>query len=104
MDKATGGRDGVIRGTITRVEPVSGKIRFAMKGSGHRSRYDVRRAWECPECHRREWTTGAVVNRRCDCLAKANPPRLTWMRLIEEKPKHKRSSFPPLDDPEPPAA
>ena len=65
-----------------------------MKGPGHRGRYDVRRVWECPVCHRRRKTPGSVVNLLCDCLAKSNPPRQTWMRLIEEPPK-RRPTPPP---------
>jgi hypothetical protein len=37
-------------------------------------------------CHRREKTSGKVVNRLCDFLAKADPPRQTWMRLVEGSP------------------
>src|SRR5262249_6756886 len=56
----------------------------SMKGPGGGLRIDVRRLWECPVCHRREKTPGTVVHRLCDCLAKSNPPRQTWMRLVEE--------------------
>jgi hypothetical protein len=55
-----------------------------MKGPSGRLRFDVRRVWECPVCHRRDKTSGKVVHRLCDCLAKSNPPRQTWMRLVEE--------------------
>jgi hypothetical protein len=58
-----------------------------MKGPGGRLKHFVRRYWECPVCHRREWTGGHVVNRLCDCLSKSDPPRQTWMTLIEDKPK-----------------
>ena len=57
-----------------------------MKGLGNRLRFDVRRVWECPVCHRRERTGGEVVNRLCDCLAKQNGQQI-WMKLIEERPK-----------------
>ena len=55
-----------------------------MKGPSGRLKFDVRRVWECPECRRREWTGGDVVNRPCDCRAKSDPPRRIWMKLIEE--------------------
>jgi hypothetical protein len=58
-----------------------------MKGPGHRGKFDLRRVWECPVCHRREKTSGKVVNLLCKCTAKENPPRQTWMKLIEENPK-----------------
>jgi len=58
-----------------------------MKGPSGRLKFDVRRIWECPVCHRREKTGGNVVNRSCDCLAQNDPPRRTWMQLVEETPK-----------------
>lgn len=67
-----------------------------MKGPGGRLKFDVRRVWECPACRRREKTGGHVVNRRCDCLAKADPPRQTWMTLLEESP---RRPSPPAENP-----
>jgi hypothetical protein len=57
-----------------------------MKGPSGRLRHQVRRLWQCPVCQRREYTGGDVVTRACDCLAKSQPPRWTWMRLIEEEP------------------
>lgn len=55
-----------------------------MKGPSGRLRFDVRRVWECPLCRRREKTRGTVVGLRCDCVAKKDPSRHTWMRLVEE--------------------
>ncbi len=57
-----------------------------MKGPGGRLRFDIRRVWECPACHRRELTAGDVVYRLCTCSTKSNPPRQNWMKLIEERP------------------
>jgi hypothetical protein len=57
-----------------------------MKGPGGRLKFDIRRLWECPVCHRRELTTGDVVNRLCTCSAKSDPPRQNWMKLLEPKP------------------
>ncbi len=72
-----------------------------MKGPRGRWRYDVRRLWECPVCHRREHTSGKVVNLACDCLAKQDPPQWTWMRLVEDEPKRLRRGRP--DAPLPPS-
>jgi len=55
-----------------------------LKGPYGRLKIDVRRVWECPLCHRREWTGGEVVTLRCDCRAKNDPPAWAWMALIEE--------------------
>lgn len=57
-----------------------------MKGPGGRLRFDLRRVWECPVCHRKDWTSGDVVNRLCTCSAKTDPPRQVWMKLVETKP------------------
>ena len=54
-----------------------------MKGPGHRHRFDVRRSWECPACHRRVRTSGRIVHLLCECLTKNSPPQQTWMRLLE---------------------
>jgi hypothetical protein len=54
-----------------------------LKGPG-RHRYAVRRLWQCPLCQRRELTDGDVVALQCSCLARANPPARTWMKLLEE--------------------
>jgi hypothetical protein len=53
-----------------------------MKGRW-KSSHEFRRVWECPVCRRRVKTGGQVVNLACTCLAGADPPRQTWMRLIE---------------------
>ena len=36
-----------------------------MKGPYERLKYDLRRTWECPECHHREHTGGDVTSLRC---------------------------------------
>jgi hypothetical protein len=56
-----------------------------MKGPGGRTRFDLRRVWECPLCHRRDWTTGDIVFRACNCLAKTEPDRISWMKLVERE-------------------
>ena len=57
-----------------------------MKGRW-RSKHEFRRVWECPVCRRRVKTSGSVVNLACSCLLKADPPRQTWMRLVEGPPE-----------------
>ena len=69
-----------------------------MKGPGGRLRFDIRRLWECPVCHRRELTAGDVVARLCTCSAKTDPPRQVWMKLIETKPARPA----PIPQPTPP--
>jgi hypothetical protein len=63
-----------------------------MRGRAAWWKYDVRRIWECPVCHRRARTGGDVVNRPCDCLAKADPPGQVWMQLVEDQPRPRKSS------------
>jgi hypothetical protein len=58
-----------------------------MKGPLGRLRHQAKREWRCPVCDRREFTGGDVVHRQCDCLAHNDPPRLTWMMLVEEPRK-----------------
>jgi hypothetical protein len=53
-----------------------------MKGPHGRSRFDLRRLWECPRCGKRDFTGGQVVHRRCRCSGCDDSP--TWMCLIEE--------------------
>src|SRR3954471_2836842 len=74
-----------------------------MKGPLGRLQLRVRREWRCPVCDRREFTGGQVVNLRCDCLAHNDPPRTTWMMLIEP-PRRPRPRKPQQPPPEAPAA
>jgi hypothetical protein len=55
-----------------------------MKGPYERLKYDLRRVWECPECHHKERTGGEVVNRLCRCQEKAQPAEQVWMKLVED--------------------
>ena len=41
-----------------------------MKGPYERLKYDLRRLWECPACHKRERTPGSVSSRHCLCQMK----------------------------------
>jgi hypothetical protein len=54
-----------------------------MKGRAPWTKRDVRRRWECPVCGRSVRTDGSRVNQPCDCLAKNDPTRIVWMRLVE---------------------
>jgi hypothetical protein len=67
-----------------------------MKGPGGRLKFDIRRQWECPVCHRRKLTPGDVVTRLCTCSAKSDPPRQNWMKLLEQKPARPEPSPPPI--------
>jgi hypothetical protein len=72
-----------------------------MKGPAGRLRIEVRRLWLCPVCQRTERTGGHVVQLVCDCLAGKDPPRQTWMTLVEVKAKKKE---PPNEPPAEPAS
>lgn len=50
-----------------------------MKGPDQRIKLDVRRVWECPECHTRRRAPADVVSMRCTCQSGA-----VWMRLVED--------------------
>ena len=52
-----------------------------MKGPYERLKWDLRRVWECPACHHRERTSGAVVTKLCRCQEKIQGRG--WMKLIE---------------------
>jgi len=54
-----------------------------MKGPGGRLKFDVRRAWECPRCRRRDRLSGHVAQRACPKCSVEQP---VWMALIEERP------------------
>jgi hypothetical protein len=58
-----------------------------MKGPHERLKYDLRRVWECPECRRRERTSGAVTSRLCRCQTDRPRTKLVWMRLVEDGPR-----------------
>ena len=65
-----------------------------MKGPGHRLKFDVRRVWECPVCHRRQKSDGRVVHLRCHCMDNCHPPQEIWMKLIEERLPGKQINVP----------
>ena len=55
-----------------------------MRGPYERLKYDFRRVWECPVCHRRERTGGEVTSCVCHCQRKAEPRERKVMRLVED--------------------
>ena len=57
-----------------------------MKGPLSRTKYNIGRLWECPECCKRIFTSGAVVSRACECGNRLIPERTIWMKLVEENP------------------
>lgn len=57
-----------------------------MKGPFERLKYDLRRLWECPLCHRRERTEGNSTARQCGCAAKTGGAPVA-MKLVEDGPR-----------------
>ena len=53
-----------------------------MKGPFERLKYDLRRVWECPRCHHRERTVGAVTSTWCGCSG--DPAAPVGMQLVSE--------------------
>jgi hypothetical protein len=72
-----------------------------MKGPFGRLRFDVRRAWECPLCHRRESTGGQVVVLTCRNCKAAAPGQDVWMHLHEESNQSGENPHVSMDQPEP---
>ena len=54
-----------------------------MKGPKERLKYDLRRVWECPNCHHRERTSGSLTSRTCGCQDDRGTKRIV-MRLVED--------------------
>lgn len=54
-----------------------------MKGPYERLKYDLRRLWECPQCHRRDRTDGSVTYCFCSCQVKGGGQPIP-MKLLEE--------------------
>jgi hypothetical protein len=59
------------------------------QGSAERLKYDFKRIWECPVCHRRQRTGGNIVSRLCPCQRGKPPHRAVWMKLIQDGPTKK---------------
>jgi len=56
---------------------------IAVKGPYERLKYDLRRLFECPACHRRMRTSGAVTALVCRCDASQSPGGVP-MRVVED--------------------
>jgi hypothetical protein len=62
-------------------------ISVPMKGPFERQKYDLRRLWECPVCHKRERTPGSVTSRLCMCQMKQADGTPVVMKLLEDGPQ-----------------
>jgi len=67
-----------------------------MKGPSGRLKFDVRRLWECPQCRRRDYSTGQMVTRQCpSCAEPAKGGQTIGMHLLEgstvDPPKNESS-------------
>lgn len=58
-----------------------------MKGPYERLKYDLRRLWECPACHKRERTPGSVASRLCLCQMKQVDGQPVVMKMLEDGPQ-----------------
>jgi hypothetical protein len=58
-----------------------------MKGPYERFKYDLRRLWECPACHKRERAPGSLTSRLCLCQMKQPDGQPVVMKLIEDGPQ-----------------
>lgn len=56
-----------------------------MKGPYERLKYDLHRVWECPACHTRFRTSGAITSRICSCQDKLVPGERMAMRLVVDE-------------------
>ena len=55
-----------------------------MRGPHERWKYDLRRVWECPDCHHKERTAGTVTSIFCRCQKKRPGNERHAMLLREE--------------------
>lgn len=55
-----------------------------MRGPFERLKYDLRRGWECPVCHRKEKTDFLITSRFCNCQQKKEGGALVSMKLSED--------------------
>ncbi|MEO8496060.1 MAG: hypothetical protein ABI614_13400 [Planctomycetota bacterium] len=66
-----------------------------MKGPFERLKYDLRRVWECPECHHKERADGTVTTVVCRCQATKEPHARFVMKLIEDRIQRRFPVFVP---------
>ena len=58
-----------------------------MRGPYERLKYDLRRLWECPQCHRQTRTAGDVVVCFCKCQKKLPRVEQVCMKLVGDGPQ-----------------
>jgi hypothetical protein len=63
-----------------------------MKGPYERLKYDLRRVWECSECHHRERAEGAVTFCYCGCQRKKKLRDRVAMTLVDDRTLHVNAS------------
>lgn len=69
-----------------------------MKGPFERLKYDLRRVWECPECHHKERADGTVTTLVCRCQAQKDPLNRVVMKLVEDRAQRRFPAFvPPVE-------
>jgi hypothetical protein len=69
-----------------------------MKGPFERLKYDLRRVWECPECHHKERADGTVTTLVCRCQAQKDPLNRVVMKLVEDRIQRRFPAFvPPVE-------
>lgn len=66
-----------------------------MKGPYERLKYDLRRIWECPECHHKERADGTVTTLVCRCQAQKDPLDRVVMKLVEDRIQRRFPVFVP---------
>lgn len=66
---------------LTPPQPGSGDT---MKGPYERSKYDIRRVWECPVCQHRERSAGTVTFLICGCQKEVPRTQQRCMQLVED--------------------
>jgi hypothetical protein len=78
-----------------------------MKGPFERLKYDLRRVWECPECHHKERADGTVTTLVCRCQANKEPHERVVMKLVEDRIQRRLPAFvrpAEIEEPESPIA
>ena len=66
-----------------------------MKGPYERLKYDLRRIWECPECHHKERADGTVTTLVCRCQTQKDPLGRVVMKLVEDRIQRRFPVFVP---------
>jgi hypothetical protein len=58
-----------------------------VKGPLERLKYDLRRLWECPKCHRHARSEGSVTSQFCACETKQEGGKPIPMALVDDGPQ-----------------